>query len=92
VVGDFFDCNLESLGMDSRWVIYGFMGGSRIKQTNLSKLMAKRASIMTTTLRNRTDEYKSELIRDMISSLKSGFETGSLKPQIDREFKMSEAA
>jgi len=45
VLGTFFNCNLECLGMDSRWVIYGAMGGVKIKDVNLMKLLSKRASI-----------------------------------------------
>jgi NADPH:quinone reductase-like Zn-dependent oxidoreductase len=30
VLGTFFNCNLDSLAMDARWVIYGTMGGYRI--------------------------------------------------------------
>ena len=48
--------------MDSRWVIYGAMGGVKIKEANMMRLMGKRASIMTTTLRNRSDAYKTDLI------------------------------
>jgi len=59
-------------------VIYGAMSGIKIKDANMMKLLGKRASILTTTLRNRTDEYKTELVRDMIRDTTKGFETGEL--------------
>ena len=62
VLGSFFQENLECLGMDARWVIYGSMGGIKVKEANMMKLMGKRASILTSTLRNRDDNYKAELI------------------------------
>ena len=62
ILSNFFNCNLECLGMDSRWIVYGAMGGVKIKEANMMKLLGKRASIMTTTLRNRDDHYKTELI------------------------------
>ena len=62
VLSTFFNCNLECLGMDARWVIYGAMGGVKIKEANMLKLMNKRASILTSILRTRTDDYKGELI------------------------------
>lgn len=65
VLSSFFNCNLDCLGWDSRWVIYGAMSGIKVKDANMMKLLGKRASILTTTLRNRDDEYKTALIRDM---------------------------
>ena len=35
VLGSFFQENLECLGMDARWVIYGSMGGIKVKEANL---------------------------------------------------------
>ena len=78
--------------MDSRWVIYGAMGGINIKESNLLPLLSKRASIITTTLRNRSDKYKTELIQSMARDCIPGFESGVLKPIIDKEFNLSEAA
>ena len=86
VMGNFFKNNLECLAMDSRWVIYGFMGGIMVEQANMMKLMNKRASILTTTLRNRSDEYKRELIRDFEKDCYPAFESGDLKVIIDSKF------
>ena len=44
---------MNSLAMDSKWVIYGTMGGDLIDQLSLRGLMRKRANIHFTTLRNR---------------------------------------
>ena len=63
VLGTFFEDNLDCLAMDARWIIYGSMGGFRVKEgANLLKLLSKRGSILTSTLRNRDDAYKTELI------------------------------
>ena len=76
VMGNFFNCNLECLAYDARWVIYGFMGGIHIKEANMMKLLNKRASIFTSTLRNRSNEYKSQLISDCERDLIPGFKSG----------------
>ena len=76
VLGTFFNCNLDCLAMDSRWVIYGTMGGHRIKEANLMKLVGKRASILTSTLRNRSDLYKTKLLSDMERDCWPAFESG----------------
>ena len=77
--------------MDSRWVIYGAMGGIKIKEANMMRLLSKRASIITTTLRNRSDSYKTELVQSMARDCVPGFESGSLRPIIDKEYNLSEA-
>ena len=77
--------------MDSRWVIYGTMGGYKIKEANLMKLIGKRASIHTSTLRNRSDSYKKELLANMERDCWPSFENGSLKPIIDKVFNLSDA-
>lgn len=55
VLATMFENNLDCLAMDARWVIYGAMGGIKIKEANMMKLMNKRACIMTSLLRNRSD-------------------------------------
>jgi tumor protein p53-inducible protein 3 len=41
--------------MDSRWVVYGFLGGFNITEgVNMQLLFKKRASLLTTTLRGRS--------------------------------------
>ena len=91
VMGSFFNANLECLGMDSRWIIYGFMGGVKVEQANMMKLLNKRASILTTTLRNRSDEYKQNLIQNMERDCYPAFESGDLKVIIDSTFALSNA-
>lgn len=68
------------------------MGGIKIHEANMAKLIGKRASILTSTLRNRTDDYKSHLITAMERDCFSGFENGQLSPIIDKTFELSEAA
>jgi len=54
--------NLSCLSMDARWVLYGSMGGIKVENANMAKLLMKRASLISTTLRNRTDPYKANLL------------------------------
>ena len=77
--------------MDARWVIYGTMGGYKIKEANLIKLIAKRASIHTSTLRNRNDIYKRDLLRNMERDCWPAFESGEIMPIIDKVYELSSA-
>ena len=91
IMGNFFNCTLDCLGYDSRWVIYGFMGGIKIKEANLMKLLNKRASILTTTLRNRSDDYKTNLISEFSQRLMPGFKSGDIAPIIYKTMDLSDA-
>jgi len=44
--------------MDGQWVMYGTMGGDAVNGNFFRYLLRKRASLLCTTLRNRTDDYK----------------------------------
>ena len=65
--GTNFNENLDCLAMDSRWVIYGSMGGIKADNANMVKPLLKRASILFSTLKSRSDDYKSDLVRQMYS-------------------------
>jgi NADPH:quinone reductase-like Zn-dependent oxidoreductase len=59
---------------------------------NLRPLLAKRANLFFSTLRTRSDAYKTELIKRFSSEILPDFETGKLKPIVDKVFNMSEIA
>lgn len=71
--GQNFNQNLDCLAMDSRWVIYGSMGGIKANDANLVKPLLKRSSILFSTLKSRTDEYKAELIHRMFDECRPKF-------------------
>jgi tumor protein p53-inducible protein 3 len=49
--------------MDGKIILYGLMGGRAVEDSNfLGKLMAKRISILPTTLRGRSVDYKHKII------------------------------
>ena len=56
VCGSFVAQNLNCLAMDSRWILYGFLGGSQVDAKFLLKLFAKRSMLVATTLRTRPIE------------------------------------
>lgn len=82
--------------MDSRWVVYGSMGGIKVpapgeEPANMAKLLMQRASMLSTTLRNRSDEYKAQLMHDMYSLCAPKFNDLTLSPVIDKTFPLSQA-
>jgi len=85
VVGaDYFYRNIECLAMDGRMVILALMSGKRIEAFDLSWLMRKRIKIMGSTLRSRSLDYRIALTQAFSDRYLSRFESGELKPVIDR--------
>lgn len=78
-----FDSNLSCAAVDCRWVCYGFLSGSKIGDFDLQKFMSKRISFFFTTLRDRGEDYKSQLLVDFCTEIMPKFGTGELIPVID---------
>ncbi len=71
--------------MDGRWVLYGLLSGPKT-QINLATLLAKRIQLLSSSLKTRSDDYKSELVADFIKRALSGFSEGRFRPVIYRTF------
>lgn len=84
--------NAECLALDARWVLYGLMGGANIQGDLLAKLLRKRASLIGTLLRSRSNDYKDDLISNIRNHVLPGIESGSLKPNIDSTFDLEDVA
>ena len=89
---DYWQKNMDSLAVDGRWVLIGSMGGVKIKDVSLADILKKRVTIVGTTLRSRSLEYKKELLKDFESDLGLALNYGELKPIIDSIFQLSEVA
>jgi len=84
---------MNCLGMDARWVMYGTMGGIKVTpEANFTRLFQTRSSILATTLRSRDDDYKSKLVAKFAEVCVPAFESGVLKPVVDKVFKLSRVA
>lgn len=59
--------NIESLGVDGRWVLYGTMGGIGVSNDKfLGLLLRKRIQLLPTTLRGRSIQVKFVFVNDLI--------------------------
>ncbi len=58
------ELNLKLLARDGRWVIIGLMGGRKF-ELDLAQVLGKRLEITGSTLRNRDDGFKAELLREL---------------------------
>lgn len=97
VGASFAPANMEALGMDGTWVLYGSMGGLKLVggagDTLLPTILRKRARLVGTTLRNRSEAYKADLVARFTQEALPYFSGGEgrvFKPIIHGEFPLEE--
>src|SRR6201996_6799539 len=82
--------NLAALAPDGRIANIGLQRG-RKAELDFSALMAKRAAIMSTTLRARPAAQKAAVVEAVRASVWPLVDTGALRPVVDRDLPMSQA-
>jgi len=83
VGGNYLEGNLRVLGLKGRIVVFGLTAGY-MAEFNMGILLRKRATIVGTTLRARPIEEKIALAREFSVRMIPLFESGRLKPIVDR--------
>ena len=89
VGGNYLDGNLRVLTTKGRIVIVGLTAGA-IAPMNMGLLLHKRATMIGTVLRARPLEEKIALATEFSDRMVSFFESGKLKPIVDRVFSFGE--
>ena len=85
VGGNYLDGNLRIVAPRGRIVVVGLTAGAT-SQLNMGLLLRKRLTIVGTTLRSRSLEEKTALARDFAERGVPLFESGQMKPVVDRVF------
>jgi NADPH:quinone reductase-like Zn-dependent oxidoreductase len=83
--------NIEALAPDGRIAIIGLQSG-RDAQIPLGRMMAKRGSLFTTSLRDRSLAAKARIVEGVRRDLWPYVEGGHILPTIDRIFPFAEMA
>jgi NADPH:quinone reductase-like Zn-dependent oxidoreductase len=89
VGGPYLAGNLRVLALRGRMIVVGTTAGAKA-EIDLGALLRRRASITGTVLRTRPAEEKIALARDFTDAVVPLFETGELKPVIDRFYRPEE--
>lgn len=90
VGGRYAALNLDLLALDGRWVNIGLLGG-RAAELDLALVLGKRISLIGSTLRNRDEQFKADLLRDVQQFVWPLFAEGRLQTQLQRSFAIKEA-
>ena len=83
--------NIAALAPDGRIANIGMQQGRRA-ELDLSALMAKRGTIMSTTLRARPAAQKADIVAAVTANVWPLVEAGTVRPVVYRELPMTEAA
>ncbi|GCB47641.1 NAD(P)H-quinone oxidoreductase [Streptomyces sp. NL15-2K] len=87
----YLDPNVRALAVNGRLAIIGMQGGVK-GELNIGALLAKRAAISATTLRARPLEEKAAIVAAVREHVWPLVDGGHVRPVVDRELPMSEAA
>jgi putative PIG3 family NAD(P)H quinone oxidoreductase len=90
VAGEYLNRNLQVLNMDGAIVNLAMLSGRFVEQLDMGLVLGKRAKIMGSTLRSRSDDYKQKLISSFKQQFVPMFETRELVPNIDTVYTAAE--
>ncbi|MDZ7658650.1 NAD(P)H-quinone oxidoreductase [Fodinibius sp.] len=82
--------NMDVLAMDGRVVYLSFLGGHKIEELSLVPILRKRLTVMGSTLRNRSEDYKIRLTQAFASKTLTLFKDKTLEPVIDSTYDWTE--
>lgn len=91
VGGDYIARNLKALADDGRLVFIAFLGGAKA-EINFSPIMRRRLTVTGSTLRPQSDLAKARIADELRSHVWPMIRAGKMRPVMDREFPLSEAA
>ncbi|MEQ5808086.1 NAD(P)H-quinone oxidoreductase [Alteromonas sp. NFXS44] len=92
VAGDYLNRNLKVLAQDGHIVYLAMLAGRFADKLDMALMLGKRARIQGSTLRNRSDAYKADLIRDFCEHGLPGFDDGTLTVNVDTVLPVEDVA
>lgn len=91
VGGDYIARNLDALANDGRLVQIAFLQGAQVS-LNLVQVMTRRLTITGSTLRPQSVAAKARIARELEAEVWPSLEKGAIRPIMDSEFPLAEAA
>jgi len=90
VGGDYLQKNINVCALDGCIVMLAMLGGRYSDPVDFAKLLSKRITIKASTLRNRSDDYKTELIKAFKKDFITPLTKKQIRPVIDSCFSWQE--
>ncbi|MFF9405958.1 NAD(P)H-quinone oxidoreductase [Streptomyces anandii] len=87
----YLDRNVQALAVNGRLAIIGMQGGAK-GELNIGTLLSKRAAVSATSLRARPLGEKAAIVAAVREHVWPLFADGHVRPVVDRELPMSDAA
>jgi putative PIG3 family NAD(P)H quinone oxidoreductase len=87
----YLEDNLASLAMGGRLLLIGLMGGAKA-EINLGTLLARRQSVIGSTLRTRPLEEKAAIVRGFVARFGADLAAGRIRAVVDRVLPLARAA
>ncbi|SDK92570.1 NAD(P)H-quinone oxidoreductase [Paracoccus chinensis] len=91
VGGDYVSRNIRAMADDGRLVFIAFLGGPKVT-LNLAPVMMRRLTITGSTLRPQSDLAKARIAEELRAHVWPMIAAGKLRPVMDTEFALEEAA
>jgi NADPH2:quinone reductase len=86
VAGDYLNRNLKLLNIDGSVLYLAMLAGRYADTLDMAMMLGKRATIKGSTLRSRSDEYKTHLIKEFSQTCIADFDSRKLISNIDTVF------
>lgn len=92
VGASYWELHMKCIATDGRLVLLGLLGGALTNNPlNMGTLLRKRVSIISSTLRSRSLDYKQQLTREVNDKVMPLFASGQIKIVIDSVIPLAEA-
>jgi len=91
VGGEYFQPNINALGIGGRLVMIAFLGGSKA-EVNFVNMMVRRQTLTGSTLRPQSDKAKANIAREVKDKVWPLLNDGTIKPIIHETFPLTDAA
>ncbi|KAH9598924.1 hypothetical protein LSM04_004001 [Trypanosoma melophagium] len=91
VGGRYLEEDGELLAQDGKVVLLAYMGGSKVS-LNIIPFFRKRATVLFTKLRDRSDEYKADLMGGLEKEIIPYIKKRAIVPVVQRSFPLEEVA
>ncbi|MEH8019393.1 NAD(P)H-quinone oxidoreductase [Rheinheimera muenzenbergensis] len=91
VAGDYISREIPLLAQDGKILLYAMMGGREVPQLDLAALFKRRGQLICSTLRNRSNRYKTNLTQAFVAAFGASLAQKRIRPILQQQFNWQQA-